>query len=175
MASDERASNLLGALALTLADRMQAAIRDGAGVAGSDAAALVTLCNYAEGERLDLLRRALHLSHPAVVRVADRLQARGLVERRPSDRDGRAVALRLTPAGRRVADAALAARAQATARALATLDPPQRRALEAMLERMLCAETTDAIASYVICRLCDPDACGHPARCPVTQAARAIA
>jgi DNA-binding MarR family transcriptional regulator len=175
MTSDGRTANLLGALALTLSDRAGAAVRAGAGVSGSDAAALVTLRNYAEGESLDLLRRALALSHPGVVRLADRLQARGLVERHRGDRDGRAVALRLTPAGRRAADAALVARAGAIDAALETLDGAERRALGPMLERMLGAQTTDATASLVICRMCDPDVCGHPEGCPVTQAARAVA
>jgi DNA-binding MarR family transcriptional regulator len=166
MTADERTANLLGALALTVADRI---------ATGSDAAALITLRNYAEGEPLDLLRRALALSHPAVVRLADRLQERGLVERRRSERDGRAVALRLTPAGRKAADDALAARASAIDDVLAPLDASERQALEAMLERMLATATTDATASLVICRLCDPDVCGHPARCPVTQAAREAA
>jgi DNA-binding MarR family transcriptional regulator len=174
MTSDDRTANLLGALALTLADRADAAVRDGAGVAGSDAAALVTLRNYAEGEPLDLLRKALALSHPGVVRLADRLEARGLVKRQRSDRDGRAVALHLTAAGRRAADEALAAHGEAITTALGALDHGERRALEAMLERMLGAETTDVVASLVICRMCDPDVCGHPGRCPVTQAARAI-
>ena len=89
MTSDDRTANLLGALALTLSDRAGAAVHAGAGVSGSDAAALVTLRNYAEGEPLDLLRRALALSHPAVVRLADRLQARGLVERHRSASDVR--------------------------------------------------------------------------------------
>ena len=44
-----------------------------------------------------------------------------------------------------------------------------------MVERMLGAQTTDSTASLVICRMCDPDVCGHPGRCPVTQAAIAIA
>jgi DNA-binding MarR family transcriptional regulator len=171
VASDERTANLLGAFALTLSDRADAAVRDGAGVAGSDAAALVTLRNYAEGEPLDLLRRALALSHPGVVRLADRLERRGLVERRRSERDGRAVALRLTDAGRRAADEALAARGEAIAAALGVLEAAERRALESMLERMLALQTTDPQASLVICRMCDPDICGHPARCPVTQAA----
>ena len=175
MASDDRTANLLGALALTLSDRAAAAVQADAGLASSDAGALVTLRNYAEGEPLDLLRRALALSHPGVVRLADRLQARGLVERHRSDRDGRAVALRLTAAGRRAVDAALAARADAIDAALDTLDPGQRRALAPMLERMLGAQTTDSTASLVICRMCDPDVCGHPERCPVTQAAIALA
>ena len=175
MGSDERTAQLLGVLALALADRAGAAVHADAGVSGSDAAALVTLRNYAEGEPLDLLRRALALSQPGVVRLADRLQARGLVERHRGDRDGRSVALRLTPAGRKAADAALAARADAIAAALKTLDAGQRRALAPMLERMLGAQTTDATASLVICRMCDPDVCGHPERCPVTQAAIAVA
>jgi DNA-binding MarR family transcriptional regulator len=173
--ADQRTANLLGALALTLADRTDAAVREGAGVAGSDAAALVTLRNYAEGEPLDLLRKALGLSHPGVVRLADRLQARGLVERHRSDRDGRAVALRLTATGRQAADEALAARGEAIAAALGVLDAAERRALTGMLERMLGAETTDRVATLVICRMCDPDVCGHPGRCPVTQAGMALA
>jgi DNA-binding MarR family transcriptional regulator len=76
MTADERTGNLLGALALTLADQIGT---------GSDAAALITLRNYAEGEPLELLRRALALSHPGVVRLADRLERRGLVERRRRD------------------------------------------------------------------------------------------
>jgi hypothetical protein len=48
---------------------------------------------------------------------------------------------------------------------------PNAAALTGMLERMLAAHTTDSTASLVICRLCDPDVCGHPDRCPVTQAA----
>jgi DNA-binding MarR family transcriptional regulator len=174
VASDERTANLLGALALTLADRADAAVRDGAGVAGTDAAALVTLRNYAEGEPLELLRRALALSHPGVVRLADRLESRGLVERRRSDSDGRSVALHLTAEGRRAADEALTARGEAIAAALGVLGAAERRALESMLERMLGLQTTDARASLVICRMCDPDVCGHPDRCPVTQAAMAL-
>ena len=166
MSSDQRTGNLLGALALTLADHIGT---------GSDAAALITLRNYAEGEPLDLLRRALALSHPGMVRLADRLERRGLVERRRSEHDGRAVALRLTAAGRRAADDALNARAQAIDTALAALRPKERTVLADMLERMLAAHTTDSTASLVICRLCDPDVCGHPDACPVTQAAREAA
>jgi MarR family transcriptional repressor of emrRAB len=165
MTADERTGNLLGALALTLADQIGT---------GSDAAALITLRNYAEGEPLELLRRALALSHPGVVRLADRLQRRGLVERRRSERDGRAVALRLTPAGRRAADEAQAARADTVDAALAALGKDERRALDGMLERMLAAHTSDSTASLVICRLCDPDVCGHPDACPVTQAAQGL-
>ncbi|MCW3048538.1 MAG: transcriptional repressor MprA, partial [Solirubrobacterales bacterium] len=106
MASDERTANLLGAHALTLTDSVGAALDDEAGVTGTDAAALITLHNYAAGESLDILRGALGLSQPGMVRVVDRLERRGLLRRRRAERDARAIALELTPSGRRVAQAA---------------------------------------------------------------------
>jgi DNA-binding MarR family transcriptional regulator len=173
MASDERTANLLGALALTLTDSVGAALGDEVGVAGTDAAALITLHNYAEGESLDLLRSALGLSQPGMVRLVDRLERRGLLRRQRAERDARAISLRLTPSGRRAAEAAARARSRAIDRALGALDAGEQRALAGILAKMLAAETTDPVSSRVICRLCDPDACGHPQRCPVTQAARA--
>jgi MarR family transcriptional repressor of emrRAB len=167
---DLRTANLLGALALTLTDRAWASLEDDSGVAGSDAAALISLANYAEGRSIDTLRAALGLSQPGTVRLVDRLAARGLVERRRSERDARAVALRLTPEGRRAAELALEGRATATIAALESLTAGERRALTRLLEKMLTAATTDAASSRRICRLCDGDACGHPGRCPVTQA-----
>jgi DNA-binding MarR family transcriptional regulator len=172
MASDERTANLLGALALTLTDSVGAALGDEAGVAGTDAAALITLHNYAEGESLDLLRSALGLSQPGMVRLVDRLEGRGLLRRRRAERDARAIALRLTASGRRAAEAAVRARGRVVHRALEALDPGEQRALAGLVAKMLTAETTGPVSSRVICRLCDPDACGHPQRCPVTQAVR---
>jgi DNA-binding MarR family transcriptional regulator len=169
--TDARTANLLGALATTLAGHAGALVDERAELSASDAAALLTLDNYAEGEPLDLLRGALGLSHPATVRLADRLAARGLLERRRGQDDRRAVGLWLTDAGRTAARKARVARAAAIAPALAALDPSERRALAALTAKMLAAQTTDAEASRWICRLCDPVACGHPRRCPVTQAA----
>jgi DNA-binding MarR family transcriptional regulator len=172
--TDARTANLLGALATTLAGHAGALVDDRAELAGSDAAALVTLDNYAEGQPLDLLRGALGLSHAATVRLADRLAARGLLERRRSEQDRRAVGLWLTEAGRAAARDARAARAAAIAPALAALEPAERRALAGLASKMLAAQTTDAEASRWICRLCDPVACGHPRGCPVTRAAMAL-
>jgi hypothetical protein len=30
----------------------------------------------------------------------------------------------------------------------------------------------DRLTARRVCRLCDADACGHPQRCPITQAVR---
>jgi hypothetical protein len=39
------------------------------------------------------------------------------------------------------------------------------------LERLLASVAAGGEDANRICRLCDPGVCGHPARCPVTQAA----
>jgi MarR family transcriptional repressor of emrRAB len=169
-ADDARLANLLGALALALAGGVEGAVRAGAGLGPSAAGAIVTLHTYAEGEPLEVLRRALGLSHPATVRLVDRLETGGLVRRGPGLGDARTVAAHLTPAGRRAARDVLDARATALAEALDALDGPARRRLEPLLERLLARLTVDGRAANRICRLCDGDACGHPARCPVTQA-----
>jgi DNA-binding MarR family transcriptional regulator len=167
-----RTANLLGALSLAITERTDAALRDRAPVAGTDAMALIALRNYADGATLDTLRAGLGLSQPGTVRLVDRLAARGLVERRRSDVDGRALALRLTTAGRRAAARALAARARVTTEFLAALGDDERERLTEILEALLAAHTSDRASARRICRLCDGEACGHPARCPVTQAVR---
>jgi DNA-binding MarR family transcriptional regulator len=165
--TDLRAANLAGSGALVIADRMRAAVSDAAGPP-----ALVALDLYADGEGVDALARALTLSHSGAVRLVDQLVQRGLVRRAPSENDRRAVAVRLTPAGRRAAQRVAAARHAALADALAPLSPPERERLGELLGLVVAGQTHDHEDARRVCRLCDADACGHPDRCPVTQAAR---
>ena len=65
----------------------------------------------------------------------------------------------------------LAARQAALAPLMDVLDDREAATLERLLERLLAGVTEDRDDARRICRLCDPDVCGHPARCPVTQAA----
>jgi DNA-binding MarR family transcriptional regulator len=171
--TDPHAMNVLGSGALAVVDRMRAAAAEAAGLEGSGPAALVALDLYAEGEGVDALARALSLSHSGAVRLVDQLVARGLVRRTPSERDRRAVALRLTPAGRKAAQRVADARAAALAEALAPLSPAEQQRLGDLLGRVLAAQTHGTEDARRLCRLCDADACGHPERCPVTLAAHA--
>ncbi|GAB7190192.1 MarR family transcriptional regulator TamR [Kineococcus sp. NUM-3379] len=66
----------------------------------------------------------------------DRLEGRGLVQRRPAPDDGRSVLVRLTPAGVSAVDAALADLVRAEHRMLAVLPAAERRALAALLRRV---------------------------------------
>jgi DNA-binding MarR family transcriptional regulator len=162
----ERAANLLGAHALVVADRM----REAAGMELSSAAVLSALETFADGASIDDLRRVLGLSHSGGVRIVRRLEAQGLLAREPDPDDRRAVRLHLTADGRRLARRVLGARQAVLAALLAPLDQRDAADLERVLERLLAAVTDSGETANRICRLCDPEVCGHPARCPVTQA-----
>jgi MarR family transcriptional regulator, negative regulator of the multidrug operon emrRAB len=165
-----RTANLLGAHALVVADRMRLA----AGMELSSAAVLSALETFADGASIDQLRRVLGLSHSGGVRIVNRLEGQGLVARERDPADGRAVRLHLTPEGDRAARRVLAARRAALAELLEPLDARQTADLERLLERLLAAATGEREAANRICRLCEPNVCGHPDRCPVTQAALAL-
>ena len=165
-----RTANLLGAHALVVADRM----RDAAGMELSSAAVLSALETFADGASIDQLRRVLGLSHSGGVRIVRRLASQGLVAREADPTDRRAVRLHLTAEGRRAARGVIAARKETLAALLAPLGTREAAELERLLERLLAAVTDDREAANRICRLCDPDVCGHPEGCPVTQAALAL-
>ena len=66
----------------------------------------------------------------AVTKRVDRLEALGLVERRPSGVDGRSRLVALTPRGRRLIDRAFTAHMANEARLLEALSPAEREGLE---------------------------------------------
>ena len=84
--SEDRTANLLGAVALALTDAMQAATQNQAPEPGGAAAAIVLL-RHDPGMRIEQLRRSLGLSHPGTVRLVDRLERAGVLERRASPGD----------------------------------------------------------------------------------------
>jgi MarR family transcriptional regulator, negative regulator of the multidrug operon emrRAB len=167
---EDRTANLLGALALAVADRLDLALRAATGRPGSDTAALVILSTELTGASQDTLGQVLALSQPGVARLVDRLVAAGLLERGPGP-DGRTHALAPTPVGREIAGKALRARAEAMRGLVDGLDAEDQAQLSHVLARLLQTITEDRSSARRLCRLCDPDTCGHPdGRCPVTNA-----
>jgi DNA-binding MarR family transcriptional regulator len=164
--SDERTLNLLGALALSLVDALESVVDVNAGYGGEAPAALVTL-GAEPGLSINALRQILNLSHPGTVRLIDRLEAQGLVERR-SGADGRTLALFLTDAGYQRRQAILAERRQQLQFAVNALDASDREQLTNLLEKMLAAMTTNELRAFAICRLCEEEVCPGD-RCPVEQ------
>jgi len=165
-------ANRLGALAVTLGDRIREATEAATGMAGGVPAALVSLREWADGRSVEVLAEAMRVSHSRAVRVVDRLEAAGLARREPDPSDGRRALVRLEPAGRKLAGRALEARSRVLLGAVAELDAAELRDLERVLGPLLASTTVDVRAAKATCRLCDAHACGHfEETCPVTQAA----
>jgi DNA-binding MarR family transcriptional regulator len=168
----EHTANLLGALSLVLHDRSVEAMSHAIGQSETAAAALSSLDNFLDQPTIGLLHRVLGLTPSGTVRLVDRLEAVGYVERRDGA-DGRSTAVRLTRTGRRAARRVAAARAKVLDQALSTLSANEQRALDASLSRLLVGMIRGPDARRFMCRLCDARACGHAdGRCPVRNAAR---
>lgn len=167
-AAKARTANLLGTLAGAVEDRLAARPKGHHNETDSSLAALNLLSELQGCTNLQL-SQAMKLSHTAMVRLIDRLESAGLVERRAGS-DRRTVNLWLTPSGQaRVREAALE-RGATLLDIVGRLSEPQQRQLDRIAETLLRAMTTgDAEATY-LCRLCDDRAC-PPDRCPVHQEA----
>ena len=169
-------ANVLGAVALDATTQVGVAIEQATGVSIVQATALSALANYADGQSIDVLRRSVDLTHSATVRLVDRLVELQLVERRAIADDRRVAAIHLTAAGRRTVRKIRRAREQVLADWVARLSRADRaefaRILDKAAARDVAATQRIDTADY-LCRLCDPVACGHPGRCPITEARRA--
>jgi DNA-binding MarR family transcriptional regulator len=172
----DRAGNLLGALALSIADRTAEAIEASAGHSQSAAIALSALDQFLGEPTVDRLKTVLGLTQSGAVRLVDRLQADGLVTRGPGA-DKRSVAIALTPAGRKAAQRVTAARAEVLDHALADLDADERATFDELLARVVVRQIRGPGATGWLCRLCDMGACGRDdGNCPVaTEAKRRFA
>ena len=160
--------NVLGALGLGIADDIEAVVAEVAGTPLSVPAAVSVVGTWGAGSSVDELARALGVTHSRAVRVADRLEAEGLIERERSAADGRQVLLQPTREGRFRAGSVHGEREEAIERWLAPLDADERETLSALVDKMLEARAAQLDANHT-CRLCDAKRCGHPDGCPVTR------
>ena len=162
-----RTANLLAALAGQVDHLLIRRLRIHPNQTDSSAAALNIITFY-EGCTNLRLSQALRLSHTAAVRLVDKLEQEGLVERREG-KDKRSVALFLTEAGRERIRAILTDRCAALEGILSPLTPEEQATLSALLEKLLTNQTKAPGDDDYICRLCDTTVC--PAEtCPVHQA-----
>lgn len=135
---------------------------------------------FLDGGSVTQLSSVLGLTHSGTVRLVDRLEVEGLVER-VGARDGRAVSVVLTRTGRRMAVRILQAREASLTSALSALSSDEVDNLAATLDAMLttltraraeerAAGTHDRPQPW-LCRLCDFAACGRSeGNCPVNNA-----
>jgi len=163
-----RTANLLGALALAVSDRLVEAVRFHPNQTDTAAAALHLIGAYGGCSNSEL-SQALRLSHPATVRLVDRLEEAGHVRAEPG-RDRRSTALHLTASGRNLVRSTGQRRASVLIDVAAALSAAQRSQFDALSEVLLSVMTTSAVEGTAICRLCNDADC-PPQSCPVHQAA----
>jgi len=163
---DARARNVIAAFALAAADGIRQAVEETVGQGGAGAAALVTVGAY-PGRGIEQLRRPLGLSQPGAVRLVDRLEREGRLERREAR--GRALALHLTQSGEAVVEQLVAARDAVVSELLGALDPEELAAAAVAAEKVLGARTSGRPELERLCRLCRREACYA---CPVASALR---
>jgi DNA-binding MarR family transcriptional regulator len=155
-------SQLLGALSLAATDRFRSSVDASLGRGGGHAAALVHLDAY-PGDSVRALGEVLGVSQPAAVKIADRLEGDGLLDRRPGG-NGRTLALHLTGAGRGAATRVLADRASRLDELLAVLDAAERERLMPLLEKLVSGLADDRAGALSVCRMCDRETCCGQAR-----------
>jgi DNA-binding MarR family transcriptional regulator len=160
----QRVENLLGALALSVTDAVTHSIEKLEGVYGSDTFALVLLF-HAERLRSDVLSRQLGLAQSSTVRLVDRLEREGLVQRAVGA-DRRIVMVSLTARGERAAERILAARQTVLRTLVSKLSESEKDALQSISTKLLTQLTVDLASGEHNCRLCDEVACDL-AQCPV--------
>lgn len=100
---------------------------------------IVTLRRVGEPFELcpsDLLREGL-LTSGAVTNRIDRVERLGLVERRPDPNDRRSIIVRLTPAGKQLADAAIGVHFSRDEELLSTLSSSELSQLSGILSKLL--------------------------------------
>ena len=156
----EYLANQLGALALILNDRVEAAM-DGR---SSTAAAILASLRHQGPMTGTSLARIVGVAQPTCVRVVDGLAAEGLLARGP--KSGRDVRLELTPRGAAEAERLGRARLAAIYPLLDDMTLGEGVALGMMAAQLMAAATDGPQAAKRHCRLCDHGLCQGEA-CPV--------
>ena len=175
---DARLTNLLGAVATGLTDRVGAACEEAAQLSGAGPEALIVMLDFSPEGSVHMLSQAVGLTHSGAVRLVDRLVDAGWATRRPGD-DARSVKISLTRRGRTVAERVRSRRNDELASALDGLTPRQRSELLNTCELVVANLTRQRLAQRAagglpaggaLCRMCDFAACGRPSgSCPAAR------
>ena len=126
--------------------------------------AALTLIESHPGESVDWLRQRVLLTQSGTVRLLDRLEHAGLIER--GERLGRNATLHITQAGRDLLRAWYQAREAAFRSVFASLSPEEQTIAVTFMETMLKGEPRVRAEADHLCSTCDWDGCET---CPVHQ------
>jgi DNA-binding MarR family transcriptional regulator len=160
--------NALSALLLQISDASDAEIVDVTGLAARELAALVLVHNRG-GCNVSWLHGRLGLTQSGAVRLLDRLQELGLIQRTRTE-GRREIALAVTRQGERVVRRGTAVRARVIETQLSGLGPADRKAFLALAARALAGQSRTRDQGDEACRLCDWRVCTPD--CPMERAIR---
>ena len=169
-----RLANILGAIAISLNDRLLGTTGLAAFESPVDhvtASACVSLLRWLPGTPMPRLAAYVGLSQSAAVRLVDRLERAGLVVRR-RDPGQRQVRVFLTPRGAAAAALIHRRRARVLERVVGQLDARDRDDLLRVSEHLARELPEDQWHAMHVCRLCHFRSCGADDECPVWQAAK---
>lgn len=161
-------SNLLGAVAVGVADRLVSETVDASGVDTHATIALISLYEHS-GESIKQLAVRLGVTHSGAVRVVDRLEGLGLANRITAD-DRRSRVVELTSEGVSVARQAQERRASVLRKAIGALDPQDQVTLTKLLAKLAHSLADGRDQGWMICRLCEHSVCRGDS-CPVGSGA----
>jgi len=160
--SNDETFNIVGALALALTDKLVEAAQ--AQVPSDETVSAIALIGHAKNLSIRQLSEVVGLTHPATVRLVDRLCDKGAVIRSRSQQDARAICLSLTPEGAKIYLQVLEARKSVLITALAVLTEQERSSFGRLAAKMLCGIIQNGDHARKVCRLCDDKACQN---CPL--------
>ena len=109
---------------------------DGEGLSSTGFFVLVLLTTAGGELELRGLRARLQTSKANATEVVDTLERHGLVTRRPSERDRRAVRVALTPAGAEVVERRFPQHTDQVSRTFSVLDEDEKRSLAAICGKL---------------------------------------
>ncbi|MGV2980624.1 MarR family winged helix-turn-helix transcriptional regulator [Camelimonas sp. ID_303_24] len=159
-----KTANMLGALAIVLADDLREAVNVALATTGETAAAIIMLGAH-PGLTIREIAEALGISHSGAVRLIDRLERDGLV-RKKAGTDARTMLVELSSEGLAQRKMALRERGEVLDRAVSLLDAHEAEFLGRTLDKLLRGLLTRPEHGYRYCRMCDEDKC-VPNCCPV--------
>ena len=162
---NNRLSNLLAALSLSIADSLES-IAESSAYSATTMSALITIDAH-PGDTIDTLSRVLKLSPSGMSRLISRLKKESLVESLRGE-DARAVHLYTTAKGQEKAQNFLAHRQTILQNTLKSLSQSEQSQLLGCLEKMLIGLPENQDHARNICRFCDESIC-HQEGCPVEQ------
>ena len=167
---DERLENMLGALAVTLGQRVQERMGEAAGCSPLAVTALQWIARGRHLRSRDLVE-ALEITSPGASQLVRSLIVAGLVQRTRA-RDRRQWVLRVTELGARREIQARLARAMVVGEVVTTLPFAWRLRLIRIVEKLLAQMVHSKQSVLELCRHCDWDSCRDAViePCPVAVA-----